>query len=260
MSNHPAPRPAADRSDRPARPAPTYPQVSTDRPTATFPTGWQACPSGYLPATPATAARLQREDATPTGAFPTRRPRPEGVGAPQPDAASLSHGGAGARAVYHAAPTEGEQLLHEGGQPDLPQQPIQDMWRPGALSRPSMRWHPSLMQLAIGAALAVALLASAQLLALDGIASARQAAIERGRGAAAVPSQPAPEPPSKAVWTVHGTDSPYDRTDPSASPLDLPRCTTAPDTPLPCLATVSPDSRRVVVLEEDASLTGLDRR
>ena len=143
--------------------------------------------------------------------------------------------------------------------------PLQDMGRPGILRRPSMAWHPSLMQLAIGAALVAAILIPAQLLALDGIYSARQAAVEQARSQAARPApQQTPSTPSipssKPAWTVHGTDSPYDRTDPLASPLDLPRCTTSPDTPLPCLATVSPDSRHVTVLEEDASLTGLDLR
>lgn len=47
------------------------------------------------------------------------------------------------------------------------------MWRPGPLSRPSMRWHPSLMQLATGAALVAALLTGAQLYAADGITAAR---------------------------------------------------------------------------------------
>lgn len=138
--------------------------------------------------------------------------------------------------------------------------PLQDIGRPGPLARPSMAWHPSLMQLAIGAALVAALLGALQLLALDGIHSARQAAIGRARGAAAAPSQPAPAPSSKAVWTVHGTDAPYSKDDPSASPLDLPACTTSPTTPVPCLAHISNDSRHVTVLEEDASLTGLDLR
>ena len=114
-----------------------------------------------------------------------------------------------------------------------------------------------------GALAAASLLTGLSLYAADGISSARQAATEQARSQAARPASQAPtsaSPAAKPTWTVHGTDSPYDRTDPSASPLDLPRCTTAPSTPLPCLATVSPDSHHVVVLEEDASLTGLDRR
>jgi hypothetical protein len=140
--------------------------------------------------------------------------------------------------------------------------PLQDMGRPGILARPAMAWHPSLMQLAIGAALVVALLTSSQLLALDGIYSARQAALRESRHAAtaSAPQQAPSTPTPKPAWTVHGTDSPYDRTDPLASPLDLPRCTTSPDTPMPCLAHISNDFHHVTVLEEDASLTGLDRR
>lgn len=65
---------------------------------------------------------------------------------------------------------------------------------------------------------------------------------------------------TRSEWITQDTGAAYDRTDPSASPLSLPRCTTSPDTPLPCLATISPDSRRAVVLEEDASLTALVRR
>lgn len=61
-------------------------------------------------------------------------------------------------------------------------------------------------------------------------------------------------------WVTENTGAAYDRTNPYASPLSLPRCITSPDTPLPCLATISPDSRRAVVLEEDTSLTALVRR
>lgn len=253
------------------RPAPSY----TSR---TLPEGWRVDPrpSRYLdPADPADAPHLAEADATPTGMFPTRRsirPRPlhespsQHGGAARPqhegglaaDAASLSHGGAGARAVYH---TDRQAPRPAPSQPEQGT-PIQDMGRPGILRRPSMRWHPSLMQLAIGAALVVALLTSSQLLALDGIYSARQAALRESRHAASAsaPQQAPSTPTPKPAWTVHGTDSPYDRTDPLASPLDLPRCTTSPDTPMPCLAHISNDFHHVTVLEEDASLTGLDRR
>ena len=193
-----------------------------DRPTATYPTNPFA---GW-------------RDRTPTGQVPPiSASRP---GQPSPSQHEAEPGGPSQHEVHYPA--------------------IQDMGRPGLLSRPSMAWHPSLMQLAIGAALVVAMLASLQLLALDGIYSARQAAIGQARGATAGPSQPAPSPASKPGWTVHGTGAPYDRTDPSASPLDLPACTTAPDTPMPCLASLSSDGSRAVVLEEDASLTGLDLR
>lgn len=259
---------------------------STDRPTATHPT------ADHL-------AHLDRladlwADATPTEELPVARParfvrtRGEALRPPQP------------------APfvrTIGPQ--NEG--------PIQDMGRPGILSRPSMRWHPSLMQLAIGAALVAALLGACNVAAINAHRTARnychalvssdwnRAQREcRGTGSGTpvperLPSSPhtpsespsqAPSPstppaltrvtspspstqPSPAAqaapasspaWVTSDTHAPYDRTDPSASPLDLPRCTTAPDTPLPCLAHVSSDSRRAVVLEEDGSMSGLTRR
>lgn len=74
------------------------------------------------------------------------------------------------------------------------------------------------------------------------------------------PAQPAPASQVASTWVTQDTRAAYDRTDPAASPLDLPRCTTAPDTPVPCLAHVSADSTRAVVLEEDGSMTGLTRR
>lgn len=233
----------SNRTDRPSNP---HPAPSTDRPTATFPTGRPNPFAGW-------------RDRTPTGQVP-------------PVAAV----------------------------PSADETPLQDMWRPGPLSRPSMAWHPSLMQLAIGAALVLALLGACNVAAIQAhrtaraychalVVSDRSRAERECRGTgegtpqpeqvpgapsqppADTPSQPeqAPAPaqqspaqqsPASPVWTVHGTDSPYDRTDPTASPLDLPRCTTAPDTPMPCLAHISNDSHHVTVLEEDASLTGLDRR
>lgn len=247
MSN----RTGAPHTDRPA------PQTSTDRPTAAYPT------AGHL-------AHLDRladlwADATPTEELPLI------------DAASTAR----TRPGTHACPPPAH--------PSTDQESIQDMGRPGILSRPSMRWHPSLMQLAIGAALVLALLGACNVAAIQAHRTARAychalvvsdwARAERecrgtGEGTPQperAPSQPAAppqaeqaaptQPPStQPAWTVHGTDSPYDRTDPLASPLDLPRCTTAPDTPMPCLAHISNDSHHVTVLEEDASLTGLDRR
>ena len=121
-----------------------------------------------------------------------------------------------------------------------------------------------------GIALAVALLTGLQLYAAAGISGARQAALaERDAQAAlveqaapAAPAQPGPaqtEQPEQAdaptsQWLIEGTATV------APSPLDLPRCTTSPDTPLPCLATISPSQDRAVVLEEDASLTALVRR
>lgn len=125
-------------------------------------------------------------------------------------------------------------------------------------------------------ALAAAILIPMQLYAAAGISSARQAALAARSGqtsASAVPmsgqsthsEQGAHSPmsgqsPAQPEWVTEHTGAAYDRTNPHASPLDLPRCTTAPSTPLPCLATISPSQRRAVVLEEDASLTALIRR
>lgn len=210
------------------RPAP---QTSTDRPTATYPTDpaaiW-ADPAGY--------PTDWLADRTPTATYP----------AGYPQAAQAAQAPQAAPHVTTNAPQ------NEG--------PIQDMGRPGILARPSMRWHPSLMQLATAAVVALLAFISLQHLALDGIASARRAAIEQARAtpaATAAPLQP--------DWVTEDTHAPYSKDDPTASPLDLPRCTTAQDTPLPCLASTFPQNSnenptRVVVLEEDASLTALARR
>ena len=215
-------------TDRPTD-RPTDP--STDRPTASFPTA-----------------------AYPTAAYPT--------------AAHLAH----------LAHLEREEAAHRERLADLwadrtPTEELPAVGRPaagqGRQARPS-RARRHLRAALAGVAIAAALLTGLSLYAADGISSARRAAVEQARSQAARPAPqqatpaptptPAPAPSPKPVWTVHGTDAPYDRTDPHASPLDLPRCTTAPDTPMPCLAHVSADSAHAVVLEEDASLTGLDRR
>ena len=114
-----------------------------------------------------------------------------------------------------------------------------------------------------GLPIAAAILIPMQLFAAHGISSARQAALsaQAARTEQATeqtaPTSPAPSEQAEqadapaAQWAIEGT------TTAAPSPLDLPRCTTSPDTPLPCLATIYPDSRRAVVLEEDASLTAL---
>lgn len=122
-----------------------------------------------------------------------------------------------------------------------------------------------------GLLIAAALLTGLQLYAAAGISSARQAALEQARTHASAaplsgqstytPTSPMPgQSDPKPDWVTEHTGAAYDRTNPAASPLDLPRCTTSPDTPLPCLATISPSQTRAVVLEEDASLTALVRR
>lgn len=142
-----------------------------------------------------------------------------------------------------------------------------------------------------GTLIAAAILIPMQLFAAQGISSARQAALaaRSDRASRTQPEQASPEAspeaspattlsgqsthseqgapspmsgqsPAQSDWVTEHTGAAYVRTNPAASPLDLPRCTTSPSTPLPCLATISPDSRRAVVLEEDASLTALVRR
>ena len=278
MSNHPsAPQPA--------------PQTSTDRPTATYPAGhplpegWRVDPrpGRYLdPADP----RLVRADATPTGVFPARRSiRPLGQAAravgpeQETDAATTARTRPGTHACRTSAAPSTEQAA-PSTRPD--QESIQDMGRPGLLARPSMAWHPSLMQLAIGAALVAALLGACNVAAIQAHRAARahchalavsdwdRAQREcRGTGSGTPVPEQAPQPPAprqapqqapQPEWVTRDTHAAYDRTDPAASPLSLPRCTTAPDTPMPCLAHISADSRHAVVLEEDASLTALDRR
>lgn len=105
-----------------------------------------------------------------------------------------------------------------------------------------------------GLLIAAALLTGLQLYAAHGISSARQAALAERDAQATEQATGQSAPASPAGWLIEGT------TTAAPSPLDLPRCTTSPDTPLPCLATLSPDSKRAVVLEEDTSLTTLVRR
>ena len=207
MSN----RTGAPHTGRPA------PQTSTDRPTATYPTG------DHL-------ARLEREEAAHAAHRERLNDRWEDF-------------------------TPTEEL------PVVPDRPAAGPARQGRQARPS-RARRHLRAALAGALAAAALLTGLSLYAADGIGSARRAALEQARSQAAHPASQAPasvSPSSRSAWTVHGTGAPYDRTDPAASPLDLPRCTAAPDTPMPCLAHISNDSHHVTVLEEDASLTGLDR-
>nr|DAN49254.1 MAG TPA: hypothetical protein [Caudoviricetes sp.] len=116
-----------------------------------------------------------------------------------------------------------------------------------------------------GLLIAAALLTGLQLYAAAGISQARQTALaerdaQEARTEQASPASPTPTeqaeqaPAPSPSWLIEGT------TTGAPSPLDLPRCTTSPDTPLPCLATISPSQTRAVVLEEDASLTALVRQ
>ena len=280
MSNRPtAPHTAPHTATYPTGYPTGYPAY---RPVS-YPAGWQAAPAGYVREGD---PRLAQADATPTATFPTNRSArtPVRYHAPQTDRQS-------------GAPEQAPAL------PDPAEQPLQDMGRPGLLARPSMRWHPSLMQLAIGAALVAALLGACNVAAINAHRTARAychalAASDwdraqrecRSAGASApAPEQagtpypsttpspstapasprsrtltrvttPSPTPSPSSSWVTSDTHAPFWPADPSASPLDLPRCTTAPDTPVPCLAHASADGRHTVVLEEDGSMTGLIRR
>lgn len=273
MSN----RTSAPHTARPAQ-QPT-PSATSDRPTATYPTDpaaiW-ADPAGY--------PTDWLADRTPTATYPAGYPQ----AAPFVRTKGAPH-------VTTNAPQNGEA--------------IQDMGRPGILRRPSMAWHPSLMQLAIGAALVLAIIGACNVAAIQAHREARahchalvvsdwdRAQREcRGTGSGTpvpeqIPSsphtpspapsggpspstqpaftrvnspspstQPSSSPQGAPAWVTRDTGAPYSKDDPAASPLDLPRCTAGASTPLPCLASLSPDGSRAVVLEEDASLTGLVRR
>lgn len=236
---------------------PTTEQPAVGRPTATFPT------SQWLADQAAHRQRLANlwEDATPTELLPTV-PGPidgpaDGLEAEAAPTAALttfpevgiSADPAPVRDSTLPEPTGGREALDSARGPRQPR-------------TKGLRRHPHLHRALAGVLAAVALLTGLQLYAAQGISSARQAALaqrdaaSRSEQAATTPEQATPQP----SWVTEDTHAAYSRTDPAASPLSLPRCTTSPDTPLPCLATISPDSRRAVVLEEDTSLTALVRR
>ena len=223
------------------------------------------------------AARPERgpfvdwRDATPTELLPA-------VGRPAPSrrerAASTAAGTAFPRVSTLPEPTRGRKPLA-----DAPAR-TKGLRRRGTLSR---HLRSALAAIAIAAAILIPM----QLFAAQGISSARQAALaaRSDRASHTQPEQASPgaspattlsgqsthaeqgAPPAlsgqssaQPDWVTEHTGAAYDRTNPAASPLDLPRCTTSPSTPLPCLATISPSQTRAVVLEEDASLTALTRR
>ena len=248
----PTAQPGTDRpgTDRPG----------TDRPTATYPTG---CPTGQSPF-------AGWRDQTPTELLPAVPASP-----------------AFPRVSTLPEPTSSREALDRARGPRRSRTKVS----------PAVARH--LRAALAGILIAVALLTGLQLYAAQGIADARQAALSERDAQATEQSAPTSQAPAgqaatlprtegggqpsmsgqtapmsertsaaqsdvrsdiQADWVTEDAGAAYDRTDPSASPLDLPRCTTSPDTPLPCLATISPDSRRAVVLEEDASLTAVVRR
>ena len=261
-----------------ARPTGTYPTS----PTSSTPFSQDACPTEALPIVPAVAPVPVRRSILHPAASPSPSPSPFAGWRDRAQTEPLPAVPAGAGSTVSPLPS---------GQPSPARPRVSTHRKPtsglGASRTPSRRPSPGTkglrrprpvrhLRAALTAlALAAAILIPMQLFAAHGISSARQAALEQARtpAASAVPmpgqsthsEQGATSPMSgqsdpQPEWVTEQTHAPFDRTNPAASPLDLPRCTTSPDTPLPCLATISPDSRRAVVLEEDASLTALTRR
>lgn len=210
------------------------------------------------------------------------------------DAAFTARTGARGRARVYHTPARPE---HEGGTPAAGRTERLALQRARTERRERVRRHLRASLAAI--ALAAALLSVLQAYAAAGISSARRAALAQRDASSQTASTGAPtasggqtsdviisannssdnssasqtpsQTPSQTSpmsgqstaqpdWVTEDTHAPYVRTNPHASPLELPRCTTSPDTPLPCLATISPSQRRAVVLEEDASLTALVRQ
>lgn len=161
------------------------------------------------------------------------------------------------RSILHPArpASRGEGAPFEGWRgrtptEELPAVPLGAARSPAAPRRTRVRRH--LRHALVGTLLAAALLTGLQLYAAAGISDARQAALEQAALSPALPAVQSPSAP-QTDWLIEGT------TTAAPSPLDLPRCTASPDTPLPCLATLSPSQDRAVVLEEDASLTAVVR-
>ena len=161
------------------------------------------------------------------------------------------------RSILHRPPEGGAHRTSPfaGWRGQAPTEELAAVPRVSTPAKPTgSRWARHLRAAVTGIALAAALLTGLQLYAAAGIADARQAALaQQARPAATATQHDEGEAPAPQ-WLIEGT--PVD----APSPLDLPRCTTSPDTPSPCLATISPSQDRAVVLEEDASLTALVRR
>ena len=282
-------------SNRPS--APQHPAPSTDRPTATYPTADHLArlereEADHLDHLDHLADLWA--DATPTEELPLGRPLP--ATSSRPDAASTARTRPGTHACHApAAPsTEPEQ---EPSIQDMWRPRWLPTWHPSLMQ---LAIGAALVAALLGACNVAAIQAHRAarnhchaLVTSDWQAATREC---RGTGSGTpVPEQlpssphtpsPAPseapspstppaftrvnspspstQPPSSPqgapTWVTRDTHAPYSKDDPAASPLDLPRCTPSPSTPLPCLASLSADGSRAVVLEEDASLTGLVRR
>ena len=243
MSNH---------DDRPA------PRTSADRPTATYPTATYPTARQAGGARPGPGPFAGWRDQAQTEELPAVSPD---AGRPSPSPAIGTRRSRRPRVSTPAKPTSGREARRTApaGTKGLRRRPV---------LRPRLARH--LRAAVAGILIAAALLGALQLLALDGIAQAGQAALQNAQSPMSGRTAPMSvrtfdarddvRSDIPAEWATQDTGAPYGRTNPTASPLDLPRRTTSPDTPLPCLATISPDSRRAVVLEEDSSLTALVRR
>ena len=296
-AHRPTGRPAPSAgADRPTAAFPTHP-LATAYPLPEGwridPAGYLPLPSADGGAA---AARLEEADATPTQTFPTEETTRAALfpevgplcGRPA-DAASIARAGAHARTrVYHTPSTRGRR----------PALSRRERLARADRRRQALRRHlrAALAAIALAAALltgmqlyAAAGITQARQAALaardEGAATAAASAAtpasyetepkharnnqaapaSRTEGASPTPpASPAAAPSSTmsgqtAAWVTQDTGAPYSKDDAAATPLDLPRCTTAPDTPMPCLAHLhtspsgAPD--RVVTLEEDGSLT-----
>lgn len=302
MSTNEAARPTVS-AYRPAQPTPSQPAYRTVSipPTATFPTGqWlvdQAALQARHERLAASPAPFEGwRDRTPTEPLPVVGPAasaPPFVLTNAPAAATAaSAASAFPRVSTLPEPTDGREGRRSTPRRLSPRTKV---------LRRHPRLHTHLRRALAGILIAVALLTGMQLYAAQGISAARQAALA-ARSAQTPssphtpsnapstapssstppaltrvtspssstqpsrPSQAAQPSPAAPTWVTQDTGAAYDRTDPAASPLDLPRCTVHSGTSstgadaLPCLASLSRDGSRAVVLEEDASLTALVRR
>lgn len=215
-----------------------------------------------------------KTEAIPAVPVPTRRSILRAAGAHVAGGSSLSPSPSPFADWRDATPTEELPAASSPAFPDVQvpgpartERLAQSRERAALQPRRRQAWRRHLRSALAALALAAVILIPMQIFAAAGISSARQAALASARLDARADEQAAPAPAAQPDvrseiqpdWVTEDTGAAYDRTDPLASPLDLPRCTASPDTPLPCLATISPDSKRAVVLEEDASLTALTR-
>ena len=239
--------------------APSSTTISQDDcPTEIIPAASPASPASPVPVRRSILHSAASASAPVTGAQPERSPFADWRGRSQTEELPAVSSDAGRPAIgtrrsrrprvsTHHKPTRGREAAQAPSR--------------SSLARTKVLRH--LRAALAGLLIAAALLTGLQLYAAAGISSARQAALAQQAartGQATEQSAPTPAAPAEQAdapaeqWAVEGTAAA------APSPLDLPRCTTSPDTPLPCLATISPSQTRAVILEEDTSLTALVRR